>query len=448
MTVAAIYARVSSDRQREENTIASQTATLIDFARSRGYQVPTEWVFEDEGYSGASLVRPGLERVRDLAAEGQIEAVLVHAPDRLSRRYAYQILLIEELARHGVETVFIKAPQVATAEDQLLVQFQGMIAEYERAQILERSRRGKRHRARQGRQRCALSDGRHRSAEDARRRPSAAALTVGSLIFRRAGVAERGGSRVHERWARLRFSVIGAAAGRTAGEGRAARGACSNWRPANGATRAPARRSASASPRWSDGSTVPATNGMIRSACCAASGASDAGEQASMTPALRQALLAQYGAHKSWSAQLHHDNLVALAETRSELRPVPSYATVRRFLAAHGLTRRRADDDAPDRRRAGGRGAARGARGARLRGRVCERALALGLSSRFAQGADAARRMANADPVRRARRPLAAGLPSAMVSGRECREHRARPVAGDAEARPAARRHERQRQPR
>ena len=150
MTVAAIYARVSSDRQREENTIASQTATLIDFARRRGYQVPAEWVFEDEGYSGASLVRPGLERVRDLAAEGQIEAVLVHAPDRLSRKYAYQILLVEELARHGVETVFIKAPQASTAEDQLLVQFQGMIAEYERAQILERSRRGKRHRARQG----------------------------------------------------------------------------------------------------------------------------------------------------------------------------------------------------------------------------------------------------------------------------------------------------------
>ena len=60
-----------------------------------------------------------------------------------------------------------------------------------------------------------------------------------------------------------------------------------------------------------------------------------------MTPKLRQALLAQYNAHKSWSAQLHHDNLAALAETRSELRPVPSYATVRRFLAAHGLTKRR-----------------------------------------------------------------------------------------------------------
>ncbi len=128
MPIAAIYARVSSDKQREESTIASQTAALIEFARSRGYQVPVEWVFEDEGYSGASLVRPGLERLRDLAAEGQIEAVLVHAPDRLSRKYAYQVLLIEELARQGVETVFIKAPQAATAEDQLLVQFQGMIA--------------------------------------------------------------------------------------------------------------------------------------------------------------------------------------------------------------------------------------------------------------------------------------------------------------------------------
>src|SRR3979490_1042737 len=146
----AIYARVSSDRQKENHTIASQTAALIEYAQKNGYSVPSEWVFEDEGYSGASLVRPGLERLRDLAAEGQIEAVLVHAPDRLSRKNAYEVLLIEELGRHGVETIFIKAPQGATAEDQLLVQFQGMIAEYERAQILERSRRGKRHRARQG----------------------------------------------------------------------------------------------------------------------------------------------------------------------------------------------------------------------------------------------------------------------------------------------------------
>jgi site-specific DNA recombinase len=85
-----------------------------------------------------------------LASEGLIQAVLVYAPDRLSRRYAHQILLIEELARAGVETLFIRAPRGSTPEDELLVQFQGMIAEYERAQILERSRRGKRHRARAG----------------------------------------------------------------------------------------------------------------------------------------------------------------------------------------------------------------------------------------------------------------------------------------------------------
>jgi site-specific DNA recombinase len=150
MKAALIYARVSSDKQREEHTIASQTAALRVFARERGFSVPDEWVIEDEGYSGATLVRPGLERVRDLVAEGQVDAVLVHSPDRLSRKYAYQVLLLEEFARNNVQTVFIKAPQTATPEDQLLLQFQGMIAEYERAQILERSRRGKRHRALQG----------------------------------------------------------------------------------------------------------------------------------------------------------------------------------------------------------------------------------------------------------------------------------------------------------
>src|SRR3954470_22614532 len=150
MRMTAIYARVSSEQQREENTIASQTAALIEFAKDHDLEVPNEWVFEDKGYSGATLERPGLERVRDLASEGQIQVVLVYAPDRLSRKYAYQILLIEELARNGVETLFVKAPQGASAEDQLLVQFQGMIAEYERAQILERSRRGKRHRAHSG----------------------------------------------------------------------------------------------------------------------------------------------------------------------------------------------------------------------------------------------------------------------------------------------------------
>ena len=150
MRMAAIYARVSSEQQREENTIASQTASLVEFAKEHDLEVPQEWVFEDEGYSGAILERPGLERVRDLAAEGQLQVVLAYSPDRLSRKYAYQILLIEEFARHGVETLFVKSPQGNSPEDQLLVQFQGMIAEYERAQILERSRRGKRHRAHAG----------------------------------------------------------------------------------------------------------------------------------------------------------------------------------------------------------------------------------------------------------------------------------------------------------
>src|SRR5438093_4301193 len=80
---AAIYARVSSDRQKENHTIASQTAALIEYAQKNGYSVPPEWVFQDEGYSGAILMRPGLERLRDLATEGQIAAVLVYSPDRV-----------------------------------------------------------------------------------------------------------------------------------------------------------------------------------------------------------------------------------------------------------------------------------------------------------------------------------------------------------------------------
>ena len=147
---AAIYTRVSSDRQKENHTIGSQTAALVQYAQTHGYAVPPEWVFQDEGYSGASLVRPGLEALRDLAAQGQITAVLIYSPDRLSRKYAYQVLLGEELGRCGVEVIFLKAPTGDSPEDQLVVQFQGMIAEYERAQIAERNRRGKRHRAQQG----------------------------------------------------------------------------------------------------------------------------------------------------------------------------------------------------------------------------------------------------------------------------------------------------------
>jgi site-specific DNA recombinase len=147
---AALYARVSSQQQKDHNTIDSQVVALRDYATEEGYIVPEEWIFLDEGYSGATLLRPGLEAVRDLASQGQIEAILVHSPDRMARKYAYQVLLLEELARAGVEVIFLKSSRGDSPEDELLRQFQGMIAEYERAQITERHRRGKLHRARCG----------------------------------------------------------------------------------------------------------------------------------------------------------------------------------------------------------------------------------------------------------------------------------------------------------
>ena len=148
--MVALYARVSSQQQKEEHTIGSQVAALRDHAAEEGYVVAEEWIFLDEGYSGATLLRPGLEALRDLAGQGQLEAVLVYSPDRMARKYAYQVLLVEELGRCGVEVIFLKSPRGESPEDALLLQFQGMIAEYERAQIAERTRRGKIHRARSG----------------------------------------------------------------------------------------------------------------------------------------------------------------------------------------------------------------------------------------------------------------------------------------------------------
>jgi site-specific DNA recombinase len=151
--VAAIYARVSSERQRQDETIQSHTVGLRELAGERGLLISEDLVFEDEGFSGATLTRPALERLRDRAAEGAFEVLLCHAPDRLARRYAYQVLLLEELTRAGVEVVFARGgEQSGSPEDELLRQFQGMIAEYERAQIRERTRRGKLHRARTGHQ--------------------------------------------------------------------------------------------------------------------------------------------------------------------------------------------------------------------------------------------------------------------------------------------------------
>ena len=150
VTSAAICARVSSARQKKDQTIGSQTAALRAHAAQNRLEVPAEWVFEDEGHSGATLVRPALEALRDLAAQGCLEVVLVYSPDRLARKFAYQALLIEEFARAGVRVEFVNGPRGDSPEDQLLVQFQGMFAEYEKAQLIERYRRGKAYRARSG----------------------------------------------------------------------------------------------------------------------------------------------------------------------------------------------------------------------------------------------------------------------------------------------------------
>jgi site-specific DNA recombinase len=147
---AAVYARVSSDQQAQEHTIASQVEGLRQRVSEDGLELEDSCCFLDEGHSGAVLIRPALERLRDRAAAGLIDRLYVHSPDRLARKYAYQILLLEEFRRCGVEVVFLNHQIGDKPEEQLLLQVQGMVAEYERAKILERSRRGKMHAARSG----------------------------------------------------------------------------------------------------------------------------------------------------------------------------------------------------------------------------------------------------------------------------------------------------------
>ena len=150
MTTAAIYARVSGRQQKEEQTIGSQIVECHQAAEQWGLDVPADWVFTDEGFTGASLVRPALEQLRDLAAQVPVDVVICYSPDRLARKLAYQTLLIDEFHKAGTEVRFVKARKVETPEDEMLLQFQGMMAEYERALIIERSRRGKAFRARAG----------------------------------------------------------------------------------------------------------------------------------------------------------------------------------------------------------------------------------------------------------------------------------------------------------
>ena len=105
---------------------------------------------ESQWWSEEELENYQNEKLRDLIFEGAIENLIVYSPDRLSRKYAHQVILLEEFKKNGVNVIFLKSVKGTTPEDQLLVQFQGMIAEYERAQIIERGRRGKLHKAKNG----------------------------------------------------------------------------------------------------------------------------------------------------------------------------------------------------------------------------------------------------------------------------------------------------------
>jgi site-specific DNA recombinase len=146
----ALYARVSSDKQAQEGTLDSQVSLVRERIEADGGRVDPDLRFLDDGVSGTTLVRPALERLRDQAAAGAIDCLYVSAPDRLARRSVYQMVLMEEFQACGVEVVFVNRPLGATPEDQLLLQVQGIIAEYERAKILERTRRGRMHAARRG----------------------------------------------------------------------------------------------------------------------------------------------------------------------------------------------------------------------------------------------------------------------------------------------------------
>ena len=144
------YARVSGDKQAKDGTIASQLEAIMERVASDGLECEPELCFVDDGYTGDILIRPGLERLRDQAAAGVIDRLYVFDPDRLSRKYAYQVLILDELTRCGVEVVFLRNPLGRGPEENLLLQVQGMIAEYERAKIMERCRRGKQYAARHG----------------------------------------------------------------------------------------------------------------------------------------------------------------------------------------------------------------------------------------------------------------------------------------------------------
>jgi site-specific DNA recombinase len=152
----ALYARVSSDQQVQQDTIASQIATVQTFAAAQGVKIDPDLIFADNGISGTTLARPKLDALRDKAAAGELDEILILNPDRLARKYTHQLMLVEEFKKLGVAITFVNRQIATSPEDQLLLQMQGVIAEYEREKIVERHRRGKLHKAQQGKV-CVLS---------------------------------------------------------------------------------------------------------------------------------------------------------------------------------------------------------------------------------------------------------------------------------------------------
>ncbi|WCR59220.1 MAG: Transposon gamma-delta resolvase [Wolbachia endosymbiont of Ctenocephalides felis wCfeF] len=150
MKEVSLYARVSSKKQAQERTVESQVDELERRISEDEDELLDEYKFIDNGYSGSSLERPGLDRLRDKAKEGKIDKIYIHSPDRLSRNYIYQMILLEEFQKAEVEIIFLNYKTDNSPESNLLLQMQGAIAEYERAKMIERSRRGKLHIARKG----------------------------------------------------------------------------------------------------------------------------------------------------------------------------------------------------------------------------------------------------------------------------------------------------------
>jgi site-specific DNA recombinase len=145
-----IYARVSTQRQALAQTIEQQLARLRTEIAERGWTLGEQYIFRDDGVSGAALRRPGLDRLREVVAAGEVERVLLTAPDRLARNFVHQALLLEELGRSGCAVEFLDRPMGRDPHDQLVLQIRGAVAEYERSVIAERMRRGRQLKLRAG----------------------------------------------------------------------------------------------------------------------------------------------------------------------------------------------------------------------------------------------------------------------------------------------------------